>query len=187
VGSSFLVTGELPQRLGNAHPSIVPYQTFKTRDLWIIIGAGNDRQFRALCEILGLDHLADDERYATNPQRVANRDELVAQLEHVLVTRDADEWLEEISAAGIPCGPINTLDRVFDHPQARHRDMVVEIDHPTAGTVKLAGIPFSMSGTPAIVRRHPPLLGEHTDEVLSQDLEYGEERIQKLREAGVIS
>jgi formyl-CoA transferase len=187
VGSSYLTTGELPQRLGNAHPSIVPYQTFKAKDLWIIIGAGNDRQFAALCEILGLNHLVDDPRFKDNPSRVENRDELIPILNDVLETRTADEWLEEISAAGIPCGPINTLDRVFDHPQAKHRDMVVEIEHPTAGTVKLAGIPFMMSETPPAILRHPPLLGEHTDEVLSDDLGYDITRVGELRTRGVIS
>ena len=187
VGSSYLTTGELPQRLGNAHPSIVPYQTFKAKDLWIIIGAGNDRQFEALCRILGLDHLPADPRFADNPSRVANRDELIPILNGVLETRDADDWLEKISAAGIPCGPINTLDRVFDHPQTIHRNMVVEIEHPTAGTVKLAGIPFMMSETPPAILRHPPLLGEHTDEVLGSELGYDSAGIGRLRERGVIS
>jgi formyl-CoA transferase len=187
VGSNYLTTGDLPERLGNAHPSIVPYQTFRARDLWIIIGAGNDRQFRALCQILGLVDLPDDPRFADNPSRVANRETLIPMLQHVLETRDADDWLEAISAAGIPCGPINTLDRVFDHPQTRHRDMVVEIDHPTAGKVKLAGIPFQMSGTPPAILRHPPLLGEHTDEVLGQDLGFDAKSIGVLRQRGVVS
>jgi formyl-CoA transferase len=187
VGSSYLTTGDLPRRLGNAHPSIVPYQTFKAKDLWIIIGAGNDRQFAALCQILGMEHLIVDPRFADNPSRVANRDELIPILQSVLETRDADDWLEEISAAGIPCGPINTLDRVFDHPQTIHRNMVVEIDHPTAGTVKMAGIPFQMSGTPPAVLRHPPLLGEHTEEVLGSDLGFEQARITELRSKGVIS
>jgi formyl-CoA transferase len=187
VGSSYLTTGELPKRLGNAHPSIVPYQTFKAKDLWIIIGAGNDRQFAALCRILDMAHLIEDPRFKDNPSRVENREELIPILNSVLETRNADEWLEEISAAGIPCGPINTLDRVFDHPQAKHRNMVVEIEHPTAGTVKLAGIPFMMSETPPAVLRHPPLLGEHTDELLGEDLGYDITRIGELRERGVIS
>ncbi len=187
VGSSYLTTGELPQRLGNAHPSIVPYQTFPTKDLWIIIGAGNDRQFASLCRIIQREDLIEDPRFNDNPSRVENRDELIPILETVLRTRTADEWLEEISTAGIPCGPINTLDRVFEHPQAKHRNMVVEIEHPTAGTVKLAGIPFQMSGTPPAILRHPPLLGEHTEEVLGQDLGYDNGRIARLRESGVIS
>jgi formyl-CoA transferase len=187
VGSSYLTTGDLPKRLGNAHPSIVPYQTFKAKDLWIIIGAGNDRQFESLCGILGLEGLVTDPRFKDNPSRVQNREELIPLLNSVLETRLADEWLEEISAAGIPCGPINTLDRVFDHPQAIHRNMVVEIEHPTAGTVKLAGIPFTMSETPPAVLRHPPLLGEHTEEVLSGDLGYDITKIGELRERGVIS
>jgi formyl-CoA transferase len=187
VGSSYLTTGELPERLGNAHPSIVPYQTFKARDLWIIIGAGNNRQFEVLCRILGMPDLASDPRFQDNPSRVANRDQLIPILQGVLETRNADDWLAEISDAGIPCGPINTLDRVFDHPQTHHRNMVVEIEHPTAGTVRLAGIPFMMSGTPPAILRHPPLLGEHTEEVLGSELGYGTASIAELRNQGVIS
>jgi formyl-CoA transferase len=186
VGSNYLVSGDLPRRYGNGHPNIVPYQTFKARDLWITVAVGNDRQFRDLCRILGLDELADDERYSTNPARVANREELVARLQAVIETRDADDWLEAITGAGIPCGPINTLDRVFSHPQAIHRNMTVEIPHPTAGVVKLAGIPFSLSETPTDIRRHPPLMGEHTDAVLHDDLGYDEATIAELRVAGVI-
>lgn len=187
IGSNYLTTGDLPKRLGNAHPSIVPYQTFPTKDLWIIIGAGNERQFHALCRILGLEHLNTDPRFKDNPSRVANRDELIPILSSVLETRNADDWLTEISGAGIPCGPINTLDRVFDHPQAKHRDMVVEIEHPTAGTIKLAGIPYLMSETPPSVRRYPPLLGEHTEEVLGDQLGYDAAAIQQFRQNGVIS
>jgi formyl-CoA transferase len=186
VGSNYLVSGNIPKRFGNAHPNIVPYQTFRAKDLWITIAVGNDRQFAELCRILDLDHLATDERFATNPQRVANRDDLVPRLQQVFEQRDADEWLEEIGAAGIPCGPINTVDRVFDHPQAIHRNMVVEIEHPTAGAVKIAGIPFLMSETPPDIRRHPPLLGEHTEEVLKNELDYDAGGLQRLREAGVI-
>jgi formyl-CoA transferase len=187
VGSSYLTTGDLPERLGNAHPSIVPYQTFKTKDLWIIIGAGNNRQFESLCTIVGLEHLASDARFMDNPSRVANRDELIPLLQEVLITREADDWLAEISAAGIPCGPINTLDRVFSHPQTQHRNMVVEMEHPTAGKIRLAGIPFTMSGTPPAILRHPPLLGEHTDEVLTNELGYDLVSIGELRQQGVIS
>ncbi|MFS8533417.1 CaiB/BaiF CoA transferase family protein, partial [Sphaerobacter thermophilus] len=186
VGSAYLVTGELPKRYGNAHANLVPYQTFKARDRWMTVGVGNDRQFQILCRILGLEHLATDERFATNPARVANRDELIPILQEAFATRDADDWLEELSAAGIPCGPINTVDRVFAHPQIQHRKMVVEVPHPTIGTLRMAGPPYIFSETPATVRSHPPLLGEHTDLVLRERLGYSDEQIAQLRAEGVV-
>lgn len=186
VGSAYLVSGELPKRYGNAHANLVPYQTFKARDRWMTVGAGNDRQFQILCKILGLEHLATDERFATNPARVANRDELIPILQEVFLTRDVDDWLPELAEAGIPCGPINTVDRVFAHPQIQHRGMVAEVPHPLLGTLKLAGPPYRFSETPATVRTHPPLLGEHTDEVLRERLGYSQEQIDALRADGVI-
>ncbi|HET7034985.1 MAG TPA: CaiB/BaiF CoA-transferase family protein [Thermomicrobiaceae bacterium] len=186
VGSNYLISGTVPGRLGNAHPNIVPYQTFRARDRWMTVAVGNDRQFRALAGIVGRPELADDERYATNPQRVANRDTLVPLLQEIFATRDADDWLAAMTAAGIPSGPINTVDRVFAHPQVRHRDMLVEVPHPTAGSVRLAGIPVQLSETPASVRRHPPLLGEQTEEVLHSRLGLSPDEIARLRDEGVI-
>lgn len=186
VGSSYLVSGEPTERLGNAHPSIVPYQTFRARDRWIIVGAGNDRQYQALCRILDQPELASDERYATNPGRVVHRDELVATLQAIFETRDSDYWLAEMTAAGIPCGPINTVDQVFEMPQIQHRNMVIEIPHPTAGSVRMAGIPYRLSDTPAEVRLHPPLLGEHTDEVLRERLGMEQAEIDQLRAEGAL-
>ncbi|MCM8750456.1 CoA transferase [Thermomicrobiaceae bacterium CFH 74404] len=186
VGSNYLVSGQIPKRYGNAHPNIVPYQTFRARDRWMTVAVGNDRQFRQLCRILGMEELADDPRFATNPQRVAHRDELIPLLQAVFETRDADDWLAAMTEAGIPCGPINTLDRVFSHPQILHRGMVIEVPHPTAGSVRLAGPPFVLSETPAGVRSHPPLLGEHTEEILRERLGLSTTEIARLREEGVV-
>ena len=186
VGSNYLVSGQVPGRYGNAHPNIVPYQTFRARDGWMTVAVGNDRQFRLLCRILGREELADDPRFATNPQRVAHRDQLIPLLQAVFETRDADDWLAAMTEAGIPCGPINTLDRVFSHPQILHRGMVVELPHPTAGSVRLTGPPFILSETPAAVRSHPPLLGEHTEEILRDRLGFTAAEIARLREEGAI-
>lgn len=186
VGSNYLVSGQIPQRYGNAHPNIVPYQTFRARDGWMTVAVGNDRQFRLLCRILGREDLADDPRFATNPQRVAHRDQLIPLLQAVFETRDAGDWLAAMTEAGIPCGPINTLDRVFSHPQILHRGMVVEVPHPMAGSVRLTGPPFVLSETPAAVRSHPPLLGEHTEEILRERLGLTAAEIARLREEGAI-
>jgi formyl-CoA transferase len=186
VGSSYLVSGELPKRYGNAHATIVPYQTFKGRDQWFIVGVGNDRQFQALCSLMGHPEISGDERFSSNPRRVANRDVLIPMLQEIFETEDADVWLAGMTEAGIPCGPINTVDQVFEHPQIQHRGMVVEVPHPTAGSVRVVGPPVVMSGTPAQVQSHPPLLGEHTDQVLRERIGLSDDEIADLRESGAI-
>jgi len=186
VGSNYLVSGQLPQRYGNAHPNIVPYQTFRTGDRWITVAVGNDRQFRQLCRILGQEELADDPRFSTNPQRVAHRDQLIPLLQRIFVTREADYWLTAMTEVGIPCGPINTLDRVFTHPQILHRGLVVDVPHPRAGSVKMTGPPAILSETPAGIRRHPPLLGEHTEEILQERLGLSPDEVAHLRREGVV-
>ena len=186
VGQNHLVTGKDAKRYGNAHANIVPYQTFKARDGYMTIAVGNDKQFRALCEIVGQPEFADDDRYAVNPARVANRDELIAILQRCFETQDADYWLDACYRAGIPSGKINTVEQVFAHEQTLARDMLVQVEHPTAGMLKLAGIPYALSDTPATVRLAPPLLGQHTDEILADRLGKTCEQIAKLREDGVI-
>jgi formyl-CoA transferase len=186
VGSNYLISGEGPKRYGNAHPNIVPYEAFQTKDRYIALGVGTDRQFRRFCQLAGCEELANDPRFATNPARVEHRETLVSILQEIFLTKSADEWLALLVEAEIPCAPINTIDRVFADPQVQARDMVVEIPHPTAGKVKLAGIPFKLSGTPAKIQRHPPLLGEHTEEILSTLLGYSREEIEGLRAEGVI-
>ena len=185
VGQSHLVSGKPARRYGNAHANIVPYQVFKARDQHITIGVGNDRQFRSLCEALDRPDIADDNRFVTNPMRVEHREELIELLQSVFETRDADAWLEACYQAGIPSGKINSVDQVFSHPQVLARDMLVEIEHPEAGMLKMAGIPYELSETPASIRLAPPTLGQHTDEVL-RELGRSDDDIRTLHESGVV-
>ncbi|WP_133648227.1 CaiB/BaiF CoA transferase family protein [Paraburkholderia flava] len=186
MNSNFLASGNAPARWGNAHPNIVPYQTFQTSDSWIIVAVGNDGQFRKFVEAGGRAELADDDRFATNPARVRNRDVLVPILAEMVRTRGKLEWIGALEAAGVPCGPINDLEEVFDNEQVIARGLQVDLPHPSGGTVKLVRNPVNMSATPPQARSHPPTLGEHTDEILRDVLGYDDARIAALRGQSVI-
>jgi len=186
VGEGYLVSGEPPQRYGNAHPTIVPYGAFRARDDYFALGVGNDVQFRKLCGVIGRPSLTDDPRFATNPARVQNRDELIPLLQAEFEKQTSFHWLEKFAEVGIPSGRIKSIDQVLNDPQVLHRRMVVEMDHPKAGKVKLLGIPYKFSETPASVRFNPPLLGQHTQEVLSLMLGMSAGEINALHAAGVI-
>ena len=186
VGSNYLVSGQQPARFGNAHPNIVPYQTFATKDGWIAVGVGNDRQWKRLCKLANWADLETDDRFASNPARVEHRGVLVPILEERFKSRASQAWQADLVEAGIPCGPINTIDQVFSDPQVLARDMLVQIPHPTAGEVRLAGIPFKLSRTPAREMVAPPLLGQHTEEVLRDTLGMTPRQIEQLRAASVI-
>jgi crotonobetainyl-CoA:carnitine CoA-transferase CaiB-like acyl-CoA transferase len=179
------VGGEAPGRLGNAHPNIVPYETFPTADGEIAIAAGSERQWPRLCRALGLPALADDPRFATNGDRVANRRELIATLRERLAERTSAEWLTALDAAEVPAGPINDVAEAFASPWATARGMTIDLDHPVLGRTRQVAPPFDLSLTPASVRTPPPLLGEQTDEILTE-LGYGATEIDALRQAGVV-
>jgi formyl-CoA transferase len=166
AGSNYLVSGKVPGRWGNAHPTIVPYQSFQTSDSFLVLGAASEGIWQRLCPALGRADLANDSRFAKNADRVENRDELIAILAEIFRARTTAEWIAALNRAEVPCAPIQTIDQVFAAPQVQHRNMLVEIDHPTAGRLKMAGIPVKFSATPASVRLPPPLLGEHSLDVL---------------------
>ena len=165
VGVSYLATGESPRRYGNAHPTIVPYQTFDTADGTIALGVGNDGQWQRLCEGIGRPELALDDRFKTNPDRVRNRVELQSILANLFATRSSADWVRAIQGVNVPVSSVRSVPEVLNDPQVLARDMVVAVQHPTIGEVRLLGIPFKFSETKAGVWRHPPLLGEHNEEI----------------------
>jgi crotonobetainyl-CoA:carnitine CoA-transferase CaiB-like acyl-CoA transferase len=185
VASNYLLSGMVPKRLGNQHPNIVPYQTFQTLDGEMVVAVGNDRQFHKLCEVLKIQEVGEDERFSTNPKRLENKDELVPILSNVMYKKTSKEWLDLLSQHGIPCGPINNMKQLFDDPQVKEREMIVDVDHPTAGSIPLVGSPLKLSRTPIEMRRHPPLTGEHNNEVLLE-LGYTAEEIVELESKRVI-
>jgi formyl-CoA transferase len=186
VASNYLVGRESPRRLGNAHPNIAPYEAFQASDRRFALAAANQRQWSILCGVIGRPDLEEDPRFATNEARVSNRPALLEALDEVFVERNADEWLSELRESGLPCGPINTVADVFEHPQAEARGLALASDHPTAGPVRTTGFPYELSKTPAGVHQAPPLLGEHTDEVLTDLLGYSAREVAELKERGVV-
>ena len=186
IASSYLVSGDIPKRWGTAHETIVPYQGFETKDKYVIVAVGNDQLWVKFCKIVGMPELAEDPRFKTNPLRVKNRKECIGILAPILKTRSRDEWVDLLNSESIPCAPINAMDEVFKNPQVLHRKMLQEVDHPTAGKIKLVGIPVKYSDAEAAIRRPPPLLGQHTSEILSEVLGYEDARIEQLKAAGVI-
>src|SRR5690606_11859102 len=183
---NYLSTGVAPEPAGNVHPNIVPYQPFHTSDGSVILACGNDNLFRKFCEVAGCRHLAADERFRTNADRVRNRAAIEPLIEEVTRTRTTREWVTALEAAGVPCGPINTLKEVFEEPQVKARAMLQELPHTSAGKVPQVVSPMKFSGTPLEFTAAPPVLGEHTEAVLRELLGRSEAEIAALRTAGAI-
>lgn len=179
----YFANGVAPARLGNRHPTIVPYETFHASDGDFVVAVGNDDQWRRFCGVTGF---AEQDLFATNRQRVTNYDALKPALDALLGSSTREHWISQLKAAGVPCGSVRDLQEVFADPQTQSRDMLVELQHAVAGMVKLTGTPLKFSDTPGSVRTPPPLLGEHTTTVLAHDLGLTSDRIAELRSKGVI-
>ncbi|MBU3543230.1 CoA transferase [Polynucleobacter sp. MWH-Loch1C5] len=186
VASNYLISGVPPKSWGNASPNIVPYQTFRASDGWIIVATGNDSQFRHFVEAGGQAMLADDPRFASNPDRVTHRELLVPLLQSMVAQKTKQEWISLLEAAGVPCGPINNFQEVFENEQVQARGLKMTLTHPLAGQVPLVRSPMRLSKTPVVERSAPPLLGEHTREILQKDLGMDDAKIAHLEALGII-
>jgi len=184
---NYLATGNSPRRLGNAHPNIVPYQAFQTADGHIILAVGNDAQFERFCDLAEVPELAADERFRKNSDRVGHRETLVPQITAIMQSKTSADWLEQLNARGIPCGPINDLEQVFADPQVQHRGLQLELEHPVAGKVASVANPIRLSQTPIEYDLAPPLLGQHTDAVLQRILGLDADAITELRHNAIIA
>ena len=188
VGENYLVSGEMPQRLGSQHPNIMPYQVFRASDGLMVLAVGNDAQFTRFCEFAECPDLAADERYTTNARRVKNRDGLTPVLADIIASKSIAHWVEGLVGVNVPCSPINTIDQVFNDPQVVAREMKINMPHPhlSGETMDLIASPLRLSRSPVSYRQAPPQLGEHTAEVLEELLEMDEKKMAALREKGVI-
>ncbi len=186
VASNYLIAGKDGGRLGNGHPSVVPYTTFQAADGMLALASGNDSQFAKCAGVFGHPEWAKDERFILNRDRVAHRNLVDGMIAEALKTDTVDAWIAKLQAAGVPCGKINSVKQAFDDPQTAARDMIVTAEHPTIGTVKMVGTPFKLSDTPTSVRRAPPTLSQHADEILKQELGMDDAEIAALRRDKVI-
>jgi crotonobetainyl-CoA:carnitine CoA-transferase CaiB-like acyl-CoA transferase len=183
---SYFLSGKLPERMGNAHPNMVPYQVFFCQQGEVIVAVGNDSQYAAFCEVIGRPELATDARFNTVRQRNINRAELIPQIAQIMLTRSMSEWVERMEAANVPCGPINNMQQVFEDPQVQHRQMKLSLPHAVGGNIPSLANPIRFSSTPIRYERAAPTLGEHTDEILGARLGMSAARIAELKCQGVV-
>jgi crotonobetainyl-CoA:carnitine CoA-transferase CaiB-like acyl-CoA transferase len=186
ISGNYFASGNNPKPMGGAHPNIVPYQVFEAADGYFNLAVGNDSLWKTFCDATGLTDLKEHADYVTNAKRVENRDQLVPLLQEIFLTKTVKEWCELMDQAQVPAGPVYTVEEVFKDPHVIARDMLVEMEHPTAGTIQMSGIPVKLSATPGTIETPPPLLGEHTAEVL-RNLGYSDEQIRILVENGVVN
>ena len=183
---NYLVGGEIPQRMGTAHPNIVPYQAFATGDGELMLAVGNEEQFAACAVVIGQPDLIEDPRFASNALRLEHREILIERMSRALHARTTDEWLGAFREAGVPAGPVNDLSQVFADPHVAERGLVAEVDHGAAGRIPTVVNPVRFSGQRQRAELAPPMLGEHTDEILAEELGYSQHKISALRAAGAI-
>ncbi|UCC43546.1 MAG: CoA transferase [Candidatus Zixiibacteriota bacterium] len=187
IASNYLVANKEAQRWGTAHESIIPYQVFQTKDRPIAIAVANQKLWINFCRVAGREEWLDDPRFESNPKRVENRKILLPLVHELFAERTCDEWMDLLVGAAIPCGPVNNMQHLFADPQVHHRDMIAEVPHPTIGALRLVGLPIKYSETPGKIRLHPPLLGEHTDELLTDLLGYSQEKIEALKTDKIVA
>jgi crotonobetainyl-CoA:carnitine CoA-transferase CaiB-like acyl-CoA transferase len=185
VASNYLVSGKIPPRLGNQHPNIVPYQVFPTLDQELVVAVGNDKQFEKFAHTLEMPELAISEKFKTNPKRVEHREELIQIISEKLKMKPSRYWQERMLSAGIPNGPINNMEDLFKDPQVQARNMLIEMQHPTAGNIKLVGSPLKLSRTPVEMKTYPPLYNEHTGEILSK-IGFTKDQIKEMEKMEII-
>jgi formyl-CoA transferase len=186
VASNYLISGEKPMRYGNAHPNIVPYQTFKASDGYFALGIGNDNQWKLLCEKAGKVEWAEDRRFRTNADRVNNRSDLIPLLDELFAQYEIVHWLSLLESIGVTCGPINSIDQVLADPQVQARGMVIDVAHPSAGLVRMVASPLKIPTASPVVRLPPPMLGEHSEQILRELLGYDEKTMHDLHTTHVI-
>jgi crotonobetainyl-CoA:carnitine CoA-transferase CaiB-like acyl-CoA transferase len=186
IGSNYLVGGILPRRWGSAHPNIVPYEAHKAKDDYIIFGVVNPRMWKSFCQLLGMEEFEKDPRFADNEKRIVNRQALLEIIDQKLAAKTVDEWVPLFDQAGIPAGPINTLDRVFKDPQVLYTQQVKDVEHPQYGKVKVVGPPAQFSESRIGIQGPPPILGEHNREILTKILGYSNEQVEAFQKQGVI-
>ena len=182
----YFSTGDIPRPLGRRHPAITPFEVFESADGYVVIAIGNNELWRKFCEHVGQPELIDDERFNTNALRTENHEALFPILAEIMCQRTTDEWVEALEAIGVPCGPVNTVDKVANDPQVLARDMIAEVEHDTTGTVQVPGIPIKLSATPGQIDAPAPNLGEHTSEVLTGLLGLGVEEVNQLKQEGIV-